>query len=141
MSGHDTILHATTVCLGGAGLLIRGASGSGKSGLALKLMALGAVLVADDRTRIRRGAGCIMADAPAAIRGRIEARGVGILNAPVAGPVPVVLVVDMDVAETERLPPRRWVELLQIPLPLVRKIDTDYFPSALCLYLRHGRYA
>ena len=44
------MLHATTVALAGQGVLILGPSGSGKSGLALQLMAMGAELVADDRT-------------------------------------------------------------------------------------------
>ena len=43
------ILHATAVAVAGRGLLIRGASGSGKSGLALEMMARGAQLVSDDR--------------------------------------------------------------------------------------------
>ena len=51
------ILHATCVAVDGRGLLILGPSGSGKSALALQLIALGAQLVADDRTRVsRRGA-------------------------------------------------------------------------------------
>lgn len=53
MTGADrTILHASCVALDGRGLLILGPSGSGKSALALELMALGADLVADDRTEI-----------------------------------------------------------------------------------------
>ena len=50
----ETIVHASCVARDGRAVLIRGASGSGKSGLALQLMALGAGLVADDRTRLWR---------------------------------------------------------------------------------------
>ncbi|WP_331459605.1 HPr kinase/phosphorylase [Paracoccus liaowanqingii] len=70
-------LHATTVALEGRGLVILGPSGSGKSGLALELMAVGAVLVADDRTDLRLQQGRLIAQAPPALSGRIEARGWG----------------------------------------------------------------
>ncbi|MEF9600929.1 HPr kinase/phosphatase C-terminal domain-containing protein, partial [Paracoccus sp. PXZ] len=73
------ILHASCIAHRGRGLLILGPSGAGKSTLALEMMAFGATLVADDRTILRREGGRIVADAPDSIRGRIEARGVGIL--------------------------------------------------------------
>ena len=75
-------MHATCVAVGPHAALIRGASGRGKSGLALQLLAMGAVLVSDDRTRLWRAGDALMADAPDTIRGRIEARGVGILRVP-----------------------------------------------------------
>ena len=131
--------HATTVAHAGRAALIRGASGSGKSGLALQLIALGARLVADDRTVLRRRGDRVIADAPDTIRGRIEARGVGILAAPPAGPTPVALIVDMDADETDRLPPLREAELLGVMLPLQRKIDLPHFPAAIMAYLGHGR--
>lgn len=93
------------------GLLILGASGAGKSGLALEMMARGAVLVADDRTVLRREAGGLVADAPDSLRGLIEARGVGILRARAHGPVTLALAVDLARAEPERLPPDRRIDL------------------------------
>ncbi len=137
----ETILHASTVALGARAVLIRGASGAGKSALALQLMAHGAALVADDRTRLWIARGEVMADAPDTIRGMIEARGVGILAAVPAGPQPVRLIVDMDKAETERLPPMRQEPLLGISLPVVRKIEAPHFPAAILLYLSSGREA
>ena len=78
------ILHATCVAVDGRGLLILGPSGSGKSGLALRLIALGATLVSDDRTRITAHEGLLTATCPSpAILGLIEARGLGLLRAPV----------------------------------------------------------
>lgn len=132
-------LHATTVCLNGRAVLIRGASGSGKSGLALRLIGLGAGLVADDRTRLWRDADTIMADAPAAIRGRIEARGVGLLKCPAAGPAPLALIVDLDRSETDRLPPARHEDVMGLPLPVIGKSEQTHFPAAIALYLRYGR--
>jgi HPr kinase/phosphorylase len=137
--GEATCLHASTVAVQGRAALIRGGSGSGKSGLALQLMALGADLVADDRTLIRRDGAGLSADAPRAIRGRIEARGIGLLNAPAAGPAQVVLIVDMDREEEARLPPPRHEDLLGVSLPVTRKIGGAHFPAAIMTYLRHGR--
>jgi len=71
--GAEVVLHATAVAVGGRGLLILGRSGAGKSSLALQLIALGARLVADDRTRVTLGPAGLVASPPEAIRGRIEA--------------------------------------------------------------------
>ncbi|MDM8166296.1 HPr kinase/phosphorylase [Roseovarius sp.] len=131
----ETIVHASCVARDGRAVLIRGASGSGKSGLALQLMALGAGLVADDRTRLWREGDTLMADAPPAIRGWIEAREVGILTAPPAGPAPVALVIDMDETETDRLPEHRTVTLLGADIPLARKSELTHFPAAILTYL------
>lgn len=131
----ETILHASCVARDGRAVLILGASGSGKSGLALQLMALGAGLVADDRTRLWREGDALMADAPPALRGRIEARQVGILTAPPAGPTPVALVIDMDETETDRLPDHRLVTLLGADIPLARKSELAHFPAAILTYL------
>ncbi len=128
-------VHATTVAMKGRAVLIRGASGSGKSGLALQLLALGAGLVADDRTRLWREGDALWADAPDTIRGRIEARGVGILRVPATGPCRLALVVDMDRLETARLPERRTTPLMQVPLPVINKCESPHFPAAVALYL------
>ena len=75
-------LHASAVALTpAAGVLILGPSGVGKSSLALRLMALGARLVADDGVALTVQAGALIARAPAPIAGLIEARGAGILHA------------------------------------------------------------
>ncbi len=135
----ETILHATTVAVAGRAALIRGAAGRGKSGLALQLIALGAELVADDRTRLWRRGEEVMTDAPPAIRGRIEARGVGLMRCPASGPVPLRLIVDMDHDEPERLPPMREEALLGVTFPVTRKAAQAHFPAAILLYLRYGR--
>lgn len=132
-------IHASCVSVGGRGLLILGASGAGKSTLALSMMALGARLVADDRTRLARQGGALVADCPEAIRGRIEARGVGILRADPAGPTGLVLAVDLDQREPERLPPFREVGFLGIRLPLVLGRGRDHLASVLRQYLVAGR--
>lgn len=134
------ILHASCVALDGRGLLILGPSGSGKSSLALRLMSLGALLVSDDLTRLDRVEDALVATCPnPALRGLIEARGLGILQAPWIESAELGLAVDLAQTESERLPPFRTVTILGSALPLVLHAQNDHFPDALMLYLRHGR--
>lgn len=137
----ETILHASCVAVDGRGVLILGPSGAGKSGLALQLMGLGARLVADDRTRLSARGGRLIARAPAAIAGRIEARGVGILAADALDEAPVALAVDLGQAETDRLPPERRFTALGVTVPLCHGPSTGHFPAAILQYLRAGRIA
>lgn len=133
------ILHASSVAFRGKGMLILGASGAGKSSLALELMAFGAGLIADDRTMLRRIGDQVIADAPDAIRGQIEARGVGILGAKAVGPAVIDLVVDLDRRENQRLPLHHCHDLLGIALPLVLGAGRPYLSSAIMQYLIGGR--
>ncbi len=82
-------VHGTSVALGGDGILLRGPSGSGKSDLALRLIADGARLVADDQTELRGVGETLEMAAPAAIAGRLEVRGVGILRVPAVPSAPL----------------------------------------------------
>jgi HPr kinase/phosphorylase len=135
------VLHGTSVAVGAAGLLITGAAGSGKSALALMLMAYGAVLIADDRTLLARRDGGLWASCPATIRGGIEARGIGILGAETLPGARLAAVVDLDRTETERLPPERSQTLLGVALPLILKSEGLSFAAALRQYLLGERYA
>ncbi len=133
--------HASCVAHQGKGVLICGASGSGKSGLALQLMALGAELVADDRVILKAEDGEMLASAPAQIAGKIEARGIGILNAKALPSAPVHVVIALDHAEKARLPEQYTITRLGITLPLLFRVDSPHFPSAIVHYLHHGRNA
>lgn len=135
MADHSVILHATCVDLDGAAVLITGPSGSGKSALALGLIGLGAVLVADDRTVLTRQQDKLIASPPATIAGLIEARGVGILPVAHVAHAPVRLVVDLAQVEVARLPHAHSVTLLDIVLPCLHKVDAPYFPAALHAYV------
>ena len=142
MTQPSETLHATCVAVDGRGLLILGPSGAGKSALALGLVSRGAVLVSDDRTRLDVVGGTLQASCPNPdLQGMIEARGVGILRAASVPIAQVGLVVDLDQAETDRLPPLRKVTILGISVSLVLHVQNDHFPDALMLYLRHGREA
>jgi HPr kinase/phosphorylase len=136
-----TTLHASCIAAHGRGLLILGPSGSGKSSLALRLLSLGARLVADDRTELTAAGGQLAARCPAPIRGLIEARGVGLLRADPLDSAPISLVADLGQVENQRLPPARKITILGCEVSLVLQPQNDHFPDALMLYLRHGRQA
>lgn len=137
--GQPFVEHASTVALGSRAVMIRGASGSGKSALALELMALGCRLVADDRTILIRREDHLVAECPARIAGLIEARGVGLLAVVPAGPSRVSICVDLDEIETDRLPPHRSISYLGVSLPLIHKVERAYFAPAILQYLKAGR--
>lgn len=112
-------LHATSVALGGRAVLITGPSGSGKSDLALRLFDRGFALVSDDRTIVRKDSGRLIASAPPTILGKIEVRGIGIVEVDPAGDMPVALIVELG-GEIERLPDdSSQRELLGIGIPIV----------------------
>jgi len=96
-------VHASTVSIGGRAVLIAGRSGSGKSDLALRLIDRGAALVSDDYTLVRRAGGRLLAAPPDTIAGKIELRGVGIVELAHERDVPVALYVDLD-RRPDRLP-------------------------------------
>lgn len=136
---HSLTLHATCVAVGEAGVLLTGPSGSGKSALALALMAYGAVLVADDQTVLAVQGDAVVATCPPAIKGMIEARGMGLLNAETRERVAIRLVVDLGQTESLRLPPFRMVTLCGRTLPLVLGQTSPHFPAALWHYVKAGR--
>ncbi len=135
------LLHATAVAVAGRALLITGASGSGKSALALEMMARGAQLVADDRViaAVDPAAGGLWLSAPARLRGLIEARGLGLLHAESLPRARAAAILDLDRHETARLPDSRETELLGCRLPLLHNFASAYFPAGLVQYLKAGR--
>ena len=129
-------VHATCVAWQGRGLLIMGASGSGKSGLALSLMAWGCDLVGDDRVRLTATAEGLIAAPVPNIAGMIEARGLGILNADHIDQAAIAYVVDLDQTEAARLPPRRSITLMGCDLPLIYRAETPDWASSLLQLLK-----
>ena len=103
-------IHASCVLVDEAGVLIRGASGAGKSSLAHMLLVEGSLdggfarLVCDDRVRIERRAGRLVARAVAPLSGYLEVRGVGILPVRHEASAVVRLVVDCLDHRPARLP-------------------------------------
>jgi len=119
-------LHATSVAIDGVAVLIEGASGSGKSDLALRLIDRGATLVSDDQTLVVRAGKLLLARAPATIAGQIEVRGIGIVAMPHVDDVPVGLLVRVDGA-VERMPERRARKIAGIA---IRQFAVDPFHAS-----------
>jgi hypothetical protein len=118
MSPADETVHASCVAIGGRGVLLAGRSGAGKSDLAIRLIDRGAALVSDDYTELRRIGATLLARAPSTIAGKIELRGVGIVEMEPAADVAICLYADLD-APPERLPEAATVRLAGLDIPLV----------------------
>ena len=112
-------IHASSAAIDGRAVLITGASGAGKSDLALRLIDRGFTLISDDQTIVRKDGDRLVASAPATIKGKLEIRGVGIVDMDTVQDVPVALVVDLT-SEIMRLPDdNRERPILGLPIPLI----------------------
>lgn len=129
-----TLVHACAVLYEGRGVLVRGASGAGKSRLVLDLIddaethGRDAALVSDDRVLVRAVNGRLVARVPGTIAGRIEVRGLGIVSLPHEAACVIALVVDIE----ETLPPRmpeeeaRFVTIDGLDMPCLRLWREDH---------------
>jgi HPr kinase/phosphorylase len=115
----STTLHASCVAIGGRGVLLTGASGAGKSDLALRLIDRGAVLIGDDGVVVAARDGRLMAHPGPNIEGQIEVRGLGILAVDHHAEVPLALCIALD-QPVPRMPdeylPMRLIEGLGLPV-------------------------
>jgi len=129
-------LHASTVAIDGRAVMISGPSGSGKSDLALRLLDRGFTLVSDDQTIVRKDNGRLLASAPPTIHGKLEIRGVGIVDMETEADVPVALIVELT-SDIQRLPDDSLERLiLDVRVPLI-SIDalTASAPSKVAVAL------
>ena len=100
-------------------MLITGRSGSGKSDLTLRLLDRGFVLVSDDQTIVKRDGDRLVASPPPNIAGKLEIRGIGIVEMDTVTDQPVALIVELT-SEIQRLPDdNRERPILGVSLPLV----------------------
>lgn len=135
----STNLHGSAVACFGQGVLITGKSGAGKSALALRLLALGAELISDDRVLVSLQSGLLVLAAPDAIRGIVEARGVGLLRASSVDEAKLRLVVDLDQAPNARMPHVRSISILDVEIELMLGHDVPNLDIAIVQMLRCGR--
>ena len=123
------IVHGSTVAMGARAVLITGPSGAGKSDLALRLLDRGFTLVSDDQTIVRRDGERLIATAPTTIAGKLEIRGIGIVDMETVESAPVALYVELT-SEIVRLPDdRRERPVLGVNLPLI-SIDAQTASAA-----------
>jgi len=109
LPGNMSLLHGTCIAIDAKGVLLRGAPGSGKSDLALRLLGrthLGANLVADDQVQMTRRGDELWAQAPARIAGLLEVRGVGIVRLAALASVRLRLVLDLSPPGARDMVPR-----------------------------------
>ena len=129
-------VHASTVASNGRAVLITGPSGSGKSDLTLRLLDRGFTLVSDDQTIVKKDGERLLASAPPTIAGKLEIRGIGIVEMERTDNVPLALIVELT-GDLHRLPDdSRERPILGVRLPIVT-IDamTASAPSKVALAL------
>lgn len=113
-------LHANCIGIGEHALLLRGASGSGKSSISLRLINAGAFLIADDRTDVTARDGRLIATAPPTIAGLCEVRGIGIVRGlPYRDQGDVRVLIDLveDCDLVDRMPDYASEEICGITVP------------------------
>lgn len=139
MSDEADRIHATAIAVGDRGVLIRGPSGAGKSDLALRCLASGpstllrdpVKLIADDQVILKndrsRASPRLIATAPSTLRGKLEVRGVGILEVAVQDEAEIVLVADLvRDGPVERYPdPWPKVVVSGVEVPLIRLLPFE----------------
>jgi HPr kinase/phosphorylase len=108
----STLVHASCVSRFGRAVLLRGASGSGKSSLALQLIARGWLLVADDQVELTATGRDLMAAAPLRLRGWLEIYGLGLCPMPALLRSRIDLIVDLVADDVERMPEQTVETLL-----------------------------
>ena len=129
MDGAVERIHATAIAIGKRAIIIRGPSGSGKSDLALRCLAMSASqllasparLVADDQVLVTREGMSLVVTAPQALLGRLEVRGLGIIEMDPEQAAKVILIADIvERSRIERHPdPWPMVDLLGLSVPLL----------------------
>jgi serine kinase of HPr protein (carbohydrate metabolism regulator) len=145
------LLHGTCVALGRSAALLRGPSGAGKSDLALRFLFLARrgpaaleppTLIADDQVRVRREGARLLVEAPPTLRGKLEVRGVGIVDMKTVADAELVLVADLVAAtEVERMPEAdASVRLLGLDVAAIRLVAAEASaPIKLALALSRAR--
>jgi HPr kinase/phosphorylase len=130
MEQSQKTVHGTCVAVGGEGVLILGPPGSGKSSLALRLIdepghglsgvRMAAELVSDDQVVVTRAGGRLLASAPAQIKGKLEIRGLAVVELATLPEAVLSLAVQLrPAAEIERLPGPASFDILGASLPMV----------------------
>ena len=124
------LVHGTCLAFGRRAVLLRGEPGAGKSDLAFRFLALPShddarpMLVADDQVWVAADEnGTLIASPPPALAGKIEVRGIGIVEMPFLRQVALDLVCDLvEAKDVPRMAPEPWerTEIAGIALPALK---------------------
>ncbi len=134
-----TTLHGSAVSRNGHGVLIIGAAGAGKSGLAWQLLAYGADLVADDAVQVRRLGEELFLHCPNNINGLIEARHLGLVTVKSIDQAGLAIVVDLDKTAKRRLPEPQTVTISGVAVPLICGKNTPNLGAIIWCLLGGGQ--
>lgn len=120
-------LHCSTVSIAGRAVMIEGRSGSGKSDLALRLIDRGAKLVSDDYTVARRRGQLLLASPPQTIAGKIEVRGLGVIEMEHLADQAVALMVRLfdDVDRMPLDPDVRVIAGISVPVMKIAPMESS----------------
>ena len=129
-------LHGTCIAIDGKAVMFRGPSASGKSDLALRCLkflptfGMMTSLVSDDQVLASQNNDVIMVRPPETIAGKLEVRGIGIVEMDYCANARLCLVLDLvDLDQVDRLPDLSQSEqLLGVSIPTLRL--TPWEPSA-----------
>lgn len=132
-------VHASCVAFQGQAVLFLGPSGVGKSSMALRLMAFGALLVADDQVEIWSEAGAPWVRAPKGLPSLIEARGLGLLKANLLPKARLVLAVDLAAPPSARLPAPQHRLIAGHKVTCLAGKCSGHLAAGLWQYLHMGR--
>lgn len=134
----SNVRQAGAIAIGGRGLLIEGAPGSGKSSLALALIDRGATLIGDDGVTLAVREDRLWAAPPPNIAGSIEIRNVGIVTLPTTE-APVSLVLRFDPEAPRHIDGAEQIDLLGLKIPLLR-LHPAHWPLPLRAEWAMARY-
>jgi len=118
------------------GVLIEGPADAGKSDLALRALAHGFRLVADDRVILWTSGGRLYGRAPDTLAGLIEVRGLDVLRLEAIPLCEVVLVAQAGIPE--RMPDPAFSDILGLRVPkLILRLGDSSAPAKLGRALSH----
>ena len=132
-------IHASGVCFENKGVLILGKSGSGKSSLALSLVANGAQLVCDDRAQLQMKNKILMMTKPPSLPGVLEVRGLGLISVPLITEARVDLIIDMELTSDSRLGGHK-MELFGVEIPCVKGKNFYGLSDAIIVWSKYGGF-
>ena len=125
-------IHATSIVVNKQGVLIIGASGVGKSSLALELIEQGAELISDDITFLSEKDGYLYASCDNKWQGSLEVRGFGIVqNIPFKSEVKIDYLIELVNEKIQRMPEQIFQKVycdISIPAFKINK-DEKYLPT------------